>query len=66
MLNVHVWAEPHLAVDGGALGHPGRHGRTLLSRHWHGLHGDQLDFVGDTASAVSRARHAVHMLKDGG
>lgn len=44
-------------VDSGAVA-PGWEG--------HGLHGDQLDLIGQAPAVVGRAGHAVHMLEDGG
>ena len=52
-----LWPSAVNTVDSGAV---------VLGRDSHGLHGDQLNLIGQATGAVGRARHAVHMLKDGG
>lgn len=32
----------------------------------HGLHGDKLDFVGESPACICAARHSINMFKDGG
>lgn len=50
-----VWVG-QFAVDGGAA-------------QWgegHGLHGDELDFVGEPSACICCARHPIDVFKDGG
>lgn len=55
-LSVNLIGVREFVVDGGAM------------QRWkgHGLHGDELDFAGESPAGICTTRHPVHVFKDGG